>query len=393
MRKFVVFLVVAVVGVGVPTTAASAASSAVSITACGQVITADAVLHQNLTCAGTALVVGASGVDVRLGGHTIRSADGKGTGVEFGVSGLPYPGVQDVTVRGGTIEGFANAIADTNAGAGNQVDGLALVDNTWGISWQAPTLGVHHTTITGPNGIGPWAYMDYSMGQVAVDHSTISLTGEGGYSLASVDATIATSRIDGGQVFTPGGTVEFNHDQLMGVSDRCGDANFVVTDSRVFGGQLSGIDGLCWMDLSGNRFVGPGTGTAVVVPSFSAAAVVTGNVFTGWGTAVTMPGYAPITLTDNVFRGNGAGFVGTNTGGGTATDNQFLDNAGVGLSVSQGPWTIGSNTALRNGGWGIDAEAGPPPSYGPAFGLTDLGGDVARANQPPQCIGVVCTSH
>ena len=116
-------------------------------------------------------------------------------------------------------------------------------------------------------------------------------------------------------------------------------------------------------------------------------------MFTGWGTAVTMPGYAPITLTNNVFRGNGAGFVGTSTGGGTATGNEFLDNAGVGLSVSQGTWTIGSNTALRNGGLGIDAEAGPPPSSGPGFGLNDLGGDVARANQPPQCVGVVCTRH
>ena len=103
-----------------------------------------------------------------------------------------------------------------------------------------------------------------------------------------------------------------------------------------------------------------------------------------------MPGYSHITLTDNVFRGNGAGFVGTNTGGGTATGNKFLDNAGVGLSVSQGTWTIGSNTALRNGGLGIDAEAGPPPTYGPAFSVTDLGDNVARHNAPPQCIGVVC---
>ena len=103
--------------------------------------------------------------------------------------------------------------------------------------------------------------MDYSIPKVAVDHSTIRVTGAGGYSLASVDATISTSTVDGGEVFTPGGYgVVFNHDQLIGMTDRCGDTNFVVTDSLVqLGGQLSGDDGACcWMDLTGNRFVGRG---------------------------------------------------------------------------------------------------------------------------------------
>ncbi len=48
-------------------------------------------------------------------------------------------------------------------------------------------------------------------------------------------------------------------------------------------------------------------------------------------------------------------------------------------------WQVGSNVAMRNGGLGIDAEASP------GFTVTDDGGNVARHNQPPQCVGVVCT--
>ena len=161
MGKFIVLLVVAVVGLGVPATAASAASSRVSIVSCGQVVTTDAVLHQRLGLCGTALVVAADGVDspprrphpaVKLTAPAPASSSGAG---RLDLS------VQHVTVRGGTIEGFANGVANGNAGPGNQLDGLTLVDNTWGISWQASTLVVHGTTITGPNGIGPRAGPGY----------------------------------------------------------------------------------------------------------------------------------------------------------------------------------------------------------------------------------------
>ena len=68
---------------------------------------------------------------------------------------------------------------------------------------------------------------------------------------------------------------------------------------------------------------------------------------------------------------------------GTVSGNRFVDNTGPGLVLANGTWHIGSNVALRNGGLGIDAE-------GPALTVIDDGGNVARHNQPPQCIGVVC---
>ena len=59
-------------------------------------------------------------------------------------------------------------------------------------------------------------------------------------------------------------------------------------------------------------------------------------------------------------------------------------NTAPALLATSRTWTIGSNTALRNGGLGIDAE-------GPGLTVIDQGGNIARHNQPPQCIGLVCT--
>ena len=81
----VVLGTVAVLCVPAAATAAEARSSTVAITACGQVITTDAVLRTDLTCAGDAMTIGASGVTVRLNGHTIRSSDGVGAGIDLGV--------------------------------------------------------------------------------------------------------------------------------------------------------------------------------------------------------------------------------------------------------------------------------------------------------------------
>ena len=97
-----------------------------------------------------------------------------------------------------------------------------------------------------------------------------------------------------------------------------------------------------------------------------------------------------MSITGNTFVHNTNGVVGcTNPNGcagGTVTGNRFVDNSGTGLLLSGGTWTIGSNIALRNGGLGIDAE-------GTQLTVIDDGGNIARQNETPQCIGVVCTRH
>jgi len=71
---------------------------------CGEVVTEDVLLDGDLTCSGTALVIGADGITVDLNGHTIASEDGEGIGVDN--SG----GFKSITIKNGTIDGFKEAV-------------------------------------------------------------------------------------------------------------------------------------------------------------------------------------------------------------------------------------------------------------------------------------------
>jgi hypothetical protein len=366
------------------------------ITACGQVITTDAVLRTDLTCPGTALAIEASDVTVRLDGHTIASADGNGMGVQLGVPTGPAgpQGLQGVVVRGGHISGFATGVEIVTTGSmtspPDSLQGTILTNNTNGVFvanfGAAPTLD--HLTIVGTNGVMSGFFFPSSWN---VNDSTITVTG---VSLVTGGSTVDSSRLAGGTIDAPvGGGVTIRDSHLNGVTGECGDVNFVVTNSRIDGGTLQGGGG-CYMDLSGNRFTGPGSGVAVQfdVP-FSVPSILADNTFTGWYTAVIVADDSNPSsmITGDVFRHNVNGILGCPGSGpfcegGTVIGNQFLDNSGIGLSVSKGTWRIGSNTALRNGGLGIDAQ-------GTNLTVIDEGGDVARHNQPPQCVGVVCSSH
>jgi parallel beta-helix repeat protein len=69
---------------------------------CGATIVEDVKLHHDLTCAGVGLVVGADGISINLNGYTIA---GSGTDVGINVTGRT-----DISIRGGTIRGFAAGV-------------------------------------------------------------------------------------------------------------------------------------------------------------------------------------------------------------------------------------------------------------------------------------------
>ena len=179
--------------VAVPVSVAGA-STVLSITSCGQVVTTDAVLRTDLTCAGSALRVEASGVIVRLGHHRITSSDGTDFGVVLGRSPLPddyAPGdvcVDGVTVQGGTISGFTGGIGADGPcpGTGNEVTGTALSDNTWGLfAMNKAQVELSHTSIVGPNGVGP-NLKGGQTGVVDLFHSSVQVTSPGGVLVASL---------------------------------------------------------------------------------------------------------------------------------------------------------------------------------------------------------------
>jgi parallel beta-helix repeat protein len=67
---------------------------------CGSTLTTDTTLTGDLSCAGTALRIGADGITVNLGGYTLS-----GNGA-IGSAGIENTGWRDVTIENGTITGF-----------------------------------------------------------------------------------------------------------------------------------------------------------------------------------------------------------------------------------------------------------------------------------------------
>jgi hypothetical protein len=237
-------------------------------------------------------------------------------------------------------------------------------------------------------------------GLVNVAESTIQGTAAHGVLVAgpfgsSNAGTIDSSRLVGGVLSEPDSPgVTVTNSRLVDVDNACGEAGIAVIDSTVVRGTGFGGWPSCTMVASGDRFIGPGSGTAVVLGDWLDSSV-TDTVFTGWDTAVAINPYFTVTVTGNTFVHNVTGVASCagptycNLGGGTITGNRFVDNSGTGLLLNAGTWTVGSNIALRNGGLGIDAE----PVGSDTLTITDLGGDIAQHNQPPQCIGVVCTPN
>ena len=379
--------VCAVVALWLPARGASATESAVSITSCGQVITTDAVLRRNLDCSGDALTVEASNLTVRLGGHTISSTDGTGAGIRLV---CPIDTCDnDVDIRDGTIEGFSAAVTggddeDPSYGRGERLEDMKLIDNTWGIYLPvALEFTVDHTTIEGINGIGKFGPFS---GSVQISRSRIAVSG---VSLALSESglnTVDSSRVDGGSI-AANATLSVTHSRITGVSLFCGDVGVEVSTSVLVDDDLEPGPG-CAQSYHGDRFAGPGSGVAVALQFWDGQSI-TDSDFTGWSTGVVIRSSRRVVLTGNTFRQDGVGVEVTDCSGscsssGTISDNRFVHNTGTGVLLPTGTWDVGSNTFLRNGGLGIDAE-------GPDLAVIDDGGNVARRNLSPQCIGVVCT--
>jgi parallel beta-helix repeat protein len=92
--------------------------------ACGQVVRANTTVTNSLAgCAGDGLVIGAGGITVDLGGHTIQ-----GTGLGAGVQNN---GHDDVTIRNGALVNFDHGVVLGPGTARNSVTGLTLEHNEW----------------------------------------------------------------------------------------------------------------------------------------------------------------------------------------------------------------------------------------------------------------------
>jgi parallel beta-helix repeat protein len=89
---------------------------------CGQTITATTTVSNDLTdCSGDGLVIGANGVVLNLGGHTI---DGSGSD-----TGIANNGFDNVTIQNGTLTGFLDGVSVGNDANANKLLTLRVHDN------------------------------------------------------------------------------------------------------------------------------------------------------------------------------------------------------------------------------------------------------------------------
>jgi parallel beta-helix repeat protein len=100
---------------------------------CGEVITEDTTLQQDLTCPDDGVIIRGSGIEFNMNGHTISSTD-EDDSVDLsmdldGNSGILVSNADDVTITGlGKVSGFSTGVRFTGS-SGAVIEDVALTDN------------------------------------------------------------------------------------------------------------------------------------------------------------------------------------------------------------------------------------------------------------------------
>src|SRR6185369_7080128 len=93
---------------------------------CGTTITSSTTLTADQACTGDGLIIVGDGLTIDLGGHTL-SGDGDAGDFGIDVSGAPH-----VTIRNGTVRGFAVGVgSQSTASVQVKLSNLTLRANTF----------------------------------------------------------------------------------------------------------------------------------------------------------------------------------------------------------------------------------------------------------------------
>lgn len=282
------------------------------VVTCGEVITTSITVANDLTCPGNALSVGADGVTLDLGGHTIRGG-GSGVGVQITDAN---PQISGVSITNGTIAHFGSAIQLSNAD-GATFSGLLLTDNS---AVAAPVIDTGRFPI--------------STGLLISNTRILHTTGDVIFAQLNVGpVTIAHSQISGGTVF---------FSQSAGPT--------FTADSFTNTAVTFNIEGDT--TITGSKFVN----SPVVNNGFGFGSdVFQNNTFSGAGTALTLADVANQQVTGNTFANNDIGVSLSDSPGDTVSGNIFSHNRTAGAYfVDSGPMpsgtlTVSANKASANG--------------------------------------------
>jgi hypothetical protein len=357
------------------------ASASARIVQCGEVITSDTRVDNDLRCeTPVALQIGAHGVDLDLRGHTIEAIPFElpEGGIYDEGNGLVIPGYDDVSVANGTV-------------IGNESLGYGLH------ATEAERLSLRRLSISG-----------YASLQVTGDAARIVEVTARGFdthirsSGATIDELTTTTEtevfgqavqvtngdfrnitgfsVDGSSlqrnVITDhwnisgnGNSVSFNQGGGFGISGNDNSVSF----NQGGGFGISGNDNSVVRNQGGRISLGAGAGN-----------IVRGNRITQ---LVLFPGFSSSLIRDNIVSGS-TGLPepdGIHVSAGAA-DNVLLGNSASGagddgIDVEEASTTLTGNRAFANADLGIEAVAG----------VIDGGGNRAWDNgNPLQCLNVQC---
>jgi parallel beta-helix repeat protein len=407
---------------------AAAAPAPTVITSCNQTVTTDAVLVSNLTCvlpasgALNGIIVGADGVTIDLGGHTLTGPSTFNTvtgGVQNG-AGVLAVGHSHVTVKNGKLTGWTTGVriravegASPAPATNNLISGITVLDcgttgTTRGIDIAEP--GADHNTIQSSSVFGAHCAQGIRLHEAqnnTVQGTTVRV-GQGSGSTATGDGLV----LDCGGSNTIISNILNNNVRygvVLGQSEK-NDIERNTIDGNGSHGVLFGpkISGECTPatpsdnTLSNNTIrnnggngitVGPATGggvTASASNNMIQSNVVSANKLNGIDVedanntlrqnsitanlaAGILVNSASGTLSQNAVTGNKANGIVVNGQNNALTSNAANSNTGDGIQVNGTGNRLQSNAANSNTGSGIVV----------ATSNTDLGGNTGSNNGIP----------
>ncbi|HTI27164.1 MAG TPA: NosD domain-containing protein [Kutzneria sp.] len=359
-------LVAAAVGAAL---AAVPATGAMANPACGSTILASVTLTADLNCAGDALIVGAPGITVDLGGYSIIGA-GIGTAITSSSAA-------DVTVTNGVIRGFAQGFYGFSSPR-QTLTSLRISDGIAITFRNSPDSKALRTTVTGAQFVVRQS-TGVMLSNDTLDHAQLTVFESNAMRMslsALTDGSVSVNESD---------TVKLTTSSFLRNPISYGT---VSRNMLIQGNTIKGAD-------EGVRIFAPSTGGQIL-----------GNTFTGntIGVRATLSDVAPVSgtsISGNTFNANtAAGLLfevsAYTAGTATVTGNSFIANGGgtkvydrLGRLLADGAHfatvpgaavTVGYNLTQDNARYGIFADPGTV--------IDGAGND--SAGDPLGCTGVVC---
>ncbi len=381
MRKQLsIAVLLAVTAAALAAQPALAGSSHGTSVRCGQVITRDTRLTRDLVdCPGTALIVGADGVHLDLGGHLVDGVNAPGS------DGIVVDGHHRVTIENGAVRDF-------------RVNGVAFRDSAQG---RARNLTIRRIGAGGVEG------EDVSAGIFAQDSDDVEI--EGNHVSNDVDAWQSDGIVVLG---SPGAELARNdssHNAWNGivvvdspnakvVANRTVDnentgilivtcPSVVVARNYSAGHRNEDTGGIVLLGTEGGRVLGnrlsDNASAGISIENGTTGTKVAFNRIRGGGDGIALHDSPENSVAQNSVTDAGFGGIYLSEGSDRNTlDGNFITrSAEDGIFVEGAANRLSRNTATFNGGHGIEAGAG----------AVDGGGNRAFGNAlSPQCEGVFC---